>query len=355
MDNKIVFKGKLDVSKISKALKILNLSVGEYDADAQEKDLVVKFADNLNETQINKETLLLDPNSANSFLAVQQIVESYLSKNIDAVDFSKPFIEGESKKFYWFGENIALVELKPTMYSFTHNRYGTVSGTDDIRLDFWRLFATMLNQTTSRHIFGQKKDDLMEPVIETMLSKDYPFISNYIGEVRHHEKRYAVVRFANKIPPIEVIWKRYLVGTMKHNLKTVDEHETRKSTCILYEGKLPTDMIRFDWRNPLPHKDECLPDEFADFYINTEAARFVARAASRMLNRMLQEKGYGLVDLCYFMNYEGTMIHSEITPDGMRIKKKEASFDKDLWRQGKNQETIIRVWNELYEDLSKNY
>ena len=149
---------------------------------------------------------------------------------------------------------------------------------------------------------------------------------------------------------------------MKHTLKGVDRHSTLSGAAQEYEKAFPADIIRFDWRNPLPDKDECIPDEFAAFYIDKEAARDVARFTSRLLDHFLHEHGYELVDLCYFMNIEGNRIHSEITPDGMRIRKllhgadatgaQGASYDKDLWRRGKDRDTIVRTWSELYGDLA---
>jgi len=266
----------------------------------------------------------MDLEGYRDFASLKSAAEEYVLKNIDKFDLTIPTIEGESKKIYRY-KKFALIKLKPTLYSFTHNRYGEVEGTDSLRLDFWKLFATKLNSIC-------------------------PFISNYSGEVTLKGERYAITRFFENIPPLEVIWKNYLVGTMKHNLKLVDKYKTRKGDILKYEGKLPK-IVRFDWRNPLPFRDECIPDEFADLYIDTEKARATARYASGAINDMLKEKGYELVDICYFMNYEGTEISSEITPDGMRIKKKGDSYDKDLWRLGKGGDTIISIWSKLYEDL----
>lgn len=288
------------------------------------------------------------------FEKVSRAVEAYVLANKERFNLETPTIEGESKKIHKSGK-LALVSLKPTMYSFTHNRYGTVEGTDLIRLDFWRLFATKLNsficETSLKRYTGEFSQKISELLERGVIEKNYPIISNYLGEATIGSTRYAIIRFAEEIPPLEVVWKNYMVGTLKHNLKKVDAKRTKQGTLIQYEARLPNDMIRFDWRNPLPDKDECIPDEFAAFYIDTQAAREVARLTSRLLNHILKNKGYELIDLCYFMNYEGNMIYSEITPDGMRIRKKEQSYDKDLWRAGKDKETITSVWKGLYEDL----
>lgn len=286
---------------------------------------------------------------ANFFATVRQAVESYVYQHQTELDLTTPTIEGESKKIYCQGR-WALVELKPTLYSFTSNRYGVVEGTDQSRLKFWDFFGSRLNQIVSDHLFGSNFEPLVTDC--SVFDKSYPFLSNFLGTVTLTGKNYVIIRFLPELPPLEIVWKNYLLGTMKHNLKLVDTYPAKDGQNLNYEQKLPHDLIRFDWRNPLPNKDECIPDDFAEFYINTTTAKKVALMASRLLNKILHSRDYELVDLCYFMNSEGNLICSEITPDGMRIRKKSQSYDKDLWRQGKDRNTILTVWGELYEDLS---
>ncbi len=347
---KIIIENIIQNSLLIKVLEFLQLPLGYEKRDAKEEDLVILFDKN---EKSSDNILCIDTENFSFYKIISFIVESYVKLNHHLVNFEKPIIEGESKRGYSFHKGIALVELKPTMYSFTHNRYGIVEDTDIIRLRFWRLFATVLNESVSNHILNVKKDELLDDTAEKLISDNFPFISNYLGEISIEGKKLSIVKFEESIPQLEVIWKNYLVGTMKHNLKNVDQYKTRVGNLIEYESKFPKDIIRFDWRNNLPDKDECIPDEFADFYIDTKVARKIARVASLMLNRILQTKGYELVDLCYFMNYQGNLIHSEITPDGMRIRKKSNSFDKDLWRQGKDKEVIIKAWDKLYGDLTE--
>lgn len=332
---KIELKNVQNRTELVNVLEYIGLPIVESNSNSEDNNLVID----------NKEDLSF-------YKLLRKIVEEYVQKNINVFHLDKPSFEGESKKFF-VHKNLALIELKPTMYSFTYNRYGVVENTDLIRLKFWRLFAEMLNQNSSNHVSGVEKDDLIDSETESYLKKDFPFISNYLGHLTYEGKEYAIVYCAKSIPPLEIVWKNYLVGTMKHNLKKVDNYKTKDGKVIHYESTFPNDFIRFDWRNPLPDKDECIPDDFAEFYIDSKVAKKVASVASLMLNRMLKSKGYELVDLCYFMNYSGNVIHSEITPDGMRIKNTTGSFDKDLWRQGKDKDTIVRVWTELYEDLRK--
>lgn len=138
---------------------------------------------------------------------------------------------------------------------------------------------------------------------------------------------------------------------MKHNLKEVDRFNTKYRKIIEYDKLLPEEIIRFDWRNKLPNKDEAIPDDYANFYTDVNRAKITVKFVNSIITSMLSTKYYELIDSCYFVTYNGDMICSEITPNGMRIRKKEDSFDKDLWRQGKDSNVINKLWNQLYSDL----
>jgi len=288
-----------------------------------------------------------------NFILISEIISNFVKKSNVKTDC--PILEGESKKFYKVNDNIALIELKPTMYSFTHNRYGIVEGTDELRAKFWSLFSGTVNDiylsySNNEYKFNDSK--ILDLASEYKNNTSEPFPTNYLATLKINNKIYIAVYFKPEIPPIEVIWKNYLVGTMKHNLKEVDKYKTRYGKVIEYESVFPKDIIRFDWRNKLPNKDEAIPDDYANFYTDVHKAKITAKFVTHILKSMLSVKHYELVDLCYFITYNGDLICSEITPDGMRIRKKDYSFDKDLWRQGKDSTVINTVWNELYSDLT---
>ncbi len=266
----------------------------------------------------------------------------------------KPTITGESKLIHKVdGVNMSIIELVPTLYSFTHKRYDTVKDTDVLRNHFWELFSTTINRTYSKY---KTTDCLFQnKYLNSLLGShkgDNLYLSSYLGNITHRGKTYSVALWEDEIPPIEVVWKKAHYGTMKHNLKGVNQWPTRNGGApIENEGKYPRAFIRFDWRNPLPDCDECICDEFAEFYVNTTHAKITARLVTHMLNLILEAKGYSLVDLCYFINEDGSCIFSEITPDGMRIQKNGNSFDKDLWRAGESKDNLVKIWKVLYADL----
>jgi phosphoribosylaminoimidazole-succinocarboxamide synthase len=300
------------------------------------------------------------------------IISQYI-RGFNGPLLEEPEIEGESKRIWRVpGTNLGLAELKPTLYSFTHNRYGEAPGTDVQRLRFWEFFCTEINRQMSMRGSGvpgywdEYKDVYGASVLwanatKKPLSTGRRLPTSFLGTTQMQSRKksgmreFAIVEMS-RLPPIEVVWKNYMVGTMKHTLKGVDQHQLREPLAkmhppIQYEGKLPRDIIRFDWRNELPDGDLTIPEDFAAFYIDVEKARATATLVTYFLREILGRKGYELVDLCYFMNEEGDMVCSEISPDGMRIRKKGESFDKDLWRVGKDADVIVGVWQTLFQDL----
>lgn len=247
---------------------------------------------------------------------------------------------GESKIFRRLTDDaeapgLALAELRPTLYSHTASRYGEVPGTDALRLDLWGQFAGALNAVPA-----------------PAGAQDWPFLSAYAGRLVWEGRDYALTRWLPRLPPIEIVWKRDLVGTMKHRLVGVDGHQTLSWGPLRYDAKLPADIVRFDWRNPLPHPDECIPEDFARFYVHTEQAAATARRAADGIDRLLHTVGCRLVDICFFVSPDGRVIHSEITPDGARIRAADgAAVDKDIWRSGRSGADVVTAWSRLHSDL----
>lgn len=304
-------------------------------------------------------------------------IEPWVQRHIDKVGLGDPTVEGRSKRIYRQAAlgSLAVVDLIPSLYSITHNRYNNnVEGTDELRTEFWALLGQHLNRSMSRHAFerppfvtessGWNKDEKQELLDNDIVTKGYPFLSNYLGNVSLDSRTLTVTRFADNLPPLEVIWKQRLVGTMKHTLLNVDKHPMRSGEHLQYDGRLPIDIIRFDWRNPIPDEqiagtsgrpvvDEAISDDFADLFMRVDNAKRTARTVAHATDAFLGRAGYQLVDTCYFLDAQGKLVYSEITPDGMRIRKRAGggSYDKDLWRQGKDASTLQRVWGGLLADL----
>lgn len=281
----------------------------------------------------------------------QQVLSDYLN---DLFEMNKPIIEGESKKFFKHKEaELALVELKPTLYSFTFNRCGVVKGTDIPRLHIWDYLGYYINMQINQPQFNFIKQ-------HKLALNDYFVMSDILTTITIEQTEYAVVIFHDAIPNIEIVWKNYLVGTMKHNLINCDKFKDKHNNIINYEDKLPNDIVRFDWRNPFENnegkrcKDECIPTDYANFYINTTTAEVLCRETSRTIDIIFNKLNLKLVDICYFMDYPGITLTSEISPDCMRLKGQDgSSHDKDLWRMGKDAKTLMTTWTTLDRNLKQ--
>ena len=102
--------------------------------------------------------------------------------------------------------------------------------------------------------------------------------------------------------------------------------------------------VRFDWRNPLPYKDECMPVWLANQFIDVEKAEKLALESFNVLQRFLNKRGIDMLDICFFISADGQSVFGEISPDCMRAKYAQDDLDKDLWRKGKAPEMILKRW-----------
>jgi len=289
---------------------------------------------------------------------VVEIIKKYLEDlKIEELPIT---IEGESKIYRKvYNLNIAVATLKPSVYSFTFKRYSIVEGTDVARNGIWEIIGSKLNISYNRFKFHNENYivRLLNYYANGLMKfKKDIFVSNFLFKINDNT---SLVVFENQIPNIEVVWKRKHVGTPKHKLIGVEKFKTRYGKVIKPEGLYPNPVIRFDWRNPVEHDektgelidkgDEAIADEFADFYIDTQHSKILTNYVSWWLFHYFDSYGLELVDLCYFQNENADRIHSEITPDGMRLKLKDEhkDMDKDLWRKGADKSVLKDRWMEL--------
>lgn len=240
----------------------------------------------------------------------------------EAFDRLPLLVEGESKAIRRIDDSTVIVRLKPTLFSYTANRAAVVEGTERLRLRIsarlWRLLQGAGVPTTILHV-----------------GADY-----YVSRCVH-------------APPIEVIVKAAHVGTPKHIYKDLDQFPTRTGEFIRPESRHEP-YVRFDWRNPLPGRDECMPLWLADRFIDTRVAERTALKAFTTLATFLADRGIDLLDICFFITAEGDTLFSEVSPDCMRAKHRSEDLDKDLWRKGKDAETIRQRWSAFLAIVEKD-
>lgn len=180
---------------------------------------------------------------------------------------------------------LLICKLKPTVFSLQKNGPVVVLGIDTLRTELNSLLCNHL------HRHGVKTST--------------------------KETRNGLI-FMDRcdVPPIEVIVKGALVGSPKHIYKNIEKTPTREKTTL--NGKHPP-YVRFDWRNPLPLEDLCMPQDLADYYIDTKQAAETALNAFKILNSLFKKHEFELIDICFFMNSEGNVICAEVSTDNCRL------------------------------------
>src|SRR3989339_701126 len=197
--------------------------------------------------------------------------------------------EGESKEVRYAGKGLVVIRFKPTIYSFTANRCGVVPGSDILRLRASKVFLELFRQKGIKHAYREINDKWV------------------------------------------------------------------LSDLILQPGT----VVRFDWRNPLKDNngnrlaDEILPDELADWYINTKKARGTALKVGDVVAEFLNEYDIVFYDLCLFITEDGETVFGEISQDCGRYRHFDlGSLDKDAWRAGGSSEIVLKKWDLLLKYIT---
>jgi phosphoribosylaminoimidazole-succinocarboxamide synthase len=248
-------------------------------------------------------------------------------------------VEGESKEIRRWTDKVVLVRMKPTVYSYTYNRYGEVAGTDAIRLSF------------TSEIFRRMRGVVREGVeLKTC----------FLAEIVRPDGGFLVERLVETCN-LEVRVKRYHIGSpVKRYLYTEDHPSTEADGPIRKWTRFSKPVVCFDWRHPLMDKekkrlaDEPLSDDYAGLWItNVPLAKQLAKNAFLWLENEFAAVEMRLVDICFFIDRHGSMIYGEVSPDCMRVRRDlrdpalADAADKDLWRQGKSPEEVREGYAEL--------
>lgn len=263
-------------------------------------------------------------------------------------------VEGESKEVRYAGKGNVVIRLKPTVYSYTYNRTGIVGGSDVARLRAVKKFLEVLRSSGVAHTYRQVNDRwilsqlVLQPVRE---GEPQPF-----RPIDLTAEQMAKLPIAN---PIEVIVKRYHGGTPKHRYDSFTSYLTRTGEYVVDEGEYPDLVVRFDWRNPMHNAqgerlaDEVLPDDMAEWFIDTAAARQTVLGAFEALSQFLTAKGLELRDICFFVSTDGHTLFGEVSPDGMRVRDATGNLDKDIWRAGGSSKLLLEKWQQLADIVEK--
>ena len=217
------------------------------------------------------------------------VPENILQKYEGRFDLLPTFFEGDSRILKETEDSNYLIgKLKPTIFSLEANGPIPLEGIDIPRTQLNQSFCSYLHSQGIKTSTVSTKGDLI------LMTKE-------------------------KVAPIEVVVKSAHVGSPKHIYKNMDQFTTRSGPKIL-PGREHAPYVRFDWRNPLPDEDLCMPEGLADYFVDTTQAKETVLRAYHALNNFLKAHDFNLVDICFFMNETGDTICAEISTDNTRIE-----------------------------------
>lgn len=230
---------------------------------------------------------------------------------------------------------LLIQRMLPSLNSITHERKGTVVGTDRLRYQISRLFWAALHR---------------EGLATCHLACD----DGYVLISEEHTA------------PVEVIVKAALVGTpariYQGLLARTDRFGRSFAEPVRHEP-----YVRFDYRNPLRSptgerlRDECMPEALADRLIDTRRATRTALSVFEVVRSRLARVGCEVLDACFIFDETGEVLCYEVSPDNMRVKstgwasdpRLTNEFDKDLWRNGADEALLTSQWSALSEQLKE--
>lgn len=265
-------------------------------------------------------------------------------------------VEGESKEVRYLGKGKVAIKLKPTVYSYTHNRTGLIKGSDKARLDCIQSTLPLIIEAgiTHSYLYIDGEYIVSTLVLQPKTTKNNsPFIPDDLTDLE--------ISKLPKANPVEVVVKKRHTGTPKHRYYDFSSYPTRDLEYIDSDGLYPELVVRFDWRNPMTSDeglrlaDEAMPEQIANWFIDVTEARKTALKTFQLLSNKFSEKGVELWDICFFISEDGKTVFGEISPDCMRVRAKDgSSLDKDVWRMGGSAENVLKKWRS-FADILKSH
>jgi phosphoribosylaminoimidazole-succinocarboxamide synthase len=253
-------------------------------------------------------------------------------------------VEGESKVIRRWTERIVVERFKPTIYSYTMNRYGEVEGTDTIRLKFTAALFRLLAHREFQSPYRPQ--------------------SAFLAEIESPQGPLIVQRLVDTCN-LETRIKRYHVGSPLHRYLYAERYESTQSAGTIRRwSRFNSPVVCFDWRHPLYDDegrrlaDEPLSDDYAGVWMyDVGHAKEMARQLFLWMEELFAKADLLLIDLCVFIDRHGRLIYGEVSPDCMRVRQglgdpaAAESLDKDLWRSGGTPEQVRSRYQALYEKI----
>lgn len=232
------------------------------------------------------------------------------------------FFEGDSRVLKALDDPDYLIgKLKPTIFSIKASGPVPLPGIDGIRTKLNDMFCKALHEHGVKTSTVKTTGDLI------LMKKE-------------------------KVPPIEIVVKSAFVGSPKHIYKGLSDHAGRNRERLRV-GARHKPYVRFDWRNPLPDEDWCMPPGLADHFIDTRIAEQTALKAYEILRDLLRQHEFDLLDICFFMNEAGDTICAEVSTDNTQIIYTGEDPELTSLFSSREKEKMIQKGQVIYDRLSK--
>ncbi|OLR92322.1 SAICAR synthetase [Actinokineospora bangkokensis] len=228
------------------------------------------------------------------------------------VDSRPPDIVGRSKRLWRLDDGKCLVELIPSLRSFSYDRDELVDETGPLRLAFYEKAAEKLTAAGVRCAFHRR-----------------------VGEIAY------LAEWAPG-PPFEVIVKNVANGST-----------TRKYPGLFPDrAPLPRPVVKFDYRTD--PEDQPIGE---DYLRVLDLPVDLMREKSLLVNDVLREwlAPLQVWDFCLIFGFDAAgelVLNSEVSQDCMRLRHADGSpLDKDLFRQGATAEELVEQWKRAFDGL----
>ncbi|MBB2911680.1 phosphoribosylaminoimidazole-succinocarboxamide synthase [Streptosporangium becharense] len=229
---------------------------------------------------------------------------------LDRAKTADPDIVGRSKRLWLLPGGQCLVQIIPSLRSFTYERDELVERTGPLRLDFYEKAAARLAAAGVPCAFRER------------ISADF-----YLADYR-------------PAPPFEVIVKNRATGST-----------TRKYPGLFEDGALlPRPVVKFDYRCD-PEDQPIGEDYLRALGLPVEAMRERALAVNDVLREWLSPVEVWDFCLIFGQADDGELtVISEISQDCMRLRHQDGSpLDKDLFRDGVAGDEIVNQWSRILD------
>lgn len=287
--------------------------------------------------------------------------------NLSLPEFQKLplLIEGESKEIRQHpeDEDKVVIWLKPTIYSFTHNRTGWVEGSNLLRARALKLLVPMLKRGGVDHAYEEINDETglivarkikpeNDPNVETII-KVYNGGTSYYKYYGLHEHP---VRLGHPFCPGETFDKYEPFGNpiIRFDWRNPFWHPEKVSRLRESNSDLPEEVYKWpaELRKDIMMRDEVLCEDQANFIIDTKRARRTAMLTYVLLREYMARCQIIIYDLCLFITADGKTVYGEINQDCGRFRHLDhGMLDKDVWRSGGSVGDVLSKWKLLCEML----